>query len=85
MLKLYEYGQPPAEFIEYIEPELKKMEEDPNNPMFSMLKDMMPQGQGGQGQGQGGQGQGGNMGNPFGNPQNPMGNGEDVPPECKNN
>ena len=71
MMKLYEYGQPPAAFIEFIEPELKKMEEDPNNPMFQMLKDMVPQGQN--------QGQGQDI-----NMQQNLPN-EEMPPECKQN
>jgi len=28
--------------MEFIEPELRKMEEDPNNPIFAMMKEMMP-------------------------------------------
>jgi len=55
--------------MEFIEPELKKMEEDPNNPIFSMLKELMPQ----QGQGE-----------PI-HQQNNQQNLEDQPQECKNN
>jgi len=49
------------------------MEEDPNNPIFAMMKDMMPQG--GQGQGQGEQN----------NHIQPNMNPEEYPQECKNN
>jgi len=71
MMTLYEHGQPPAEFMEFIEPELRKMEEDPNNPIFAMMRDMMPNGQ-----------QGNQINN---NPNMPNMNPEETPPECKNN
>jgi len=45
------------------------MEEDPNNPIFAMMKDMMPQG---------GQGEQNNNIQPNMNP-------EEYPQECKNN
>jgi len=51
------------------------MEEDPNNPIFAMMKDMMPQGGQGQGQGQGEQN----------NHIQPNMNPEEYPQECKNN
>jgi len=59
--------------MEFIEPELRKMEEDPNNPIFSMMKEMMPN----TAQGNSNTGQE--------NPNQPNMNPEEFPKDCKNN